>query len=90
MTIPQRTAPQFPRYTGDEHVLVWDEHETDHNDIADSIGGTTGLVLTGTGTPEAAVAAPVGTLYLDSAGTTSLTLYVKETGTDTNLGWVAK
>lgn len=47
------------------------------------------LVMTGTGTPEAAVTAPVGTLFLRTDGGTSTTLYVKETGTG-NTGWVAK
>lgn len=48
-----------------------------------------GLVRSGTGTPEAAVTAPVGTLFLRSDGGASTTLYVKETGTG-NTGWVAK
>lgn len=46
-------------------------------------------LMTGTGTPEAAVTAPVGTLYLRTDGGTSTTLYVKESGTG-NTGWVAK
>ena len=87
MTIPQRTAPEFPRYTGDEHVLVWDEHEADHNAIADGV--TLGLVLTGTGSPETVVVANIGTIYLDSAGTTGVTLYVKEAGDGLATGWAA-
>lgn len=47
------------------------------------------LVRSGAGTPEGALAAPVGTLYLRTDGSTSTTLYVKETGTG-NTGWVAK
>ncbi len=43
----------------------------------------------GTGTPEAAVTAPIGTLYLRTDGGASTTLYVKESGTG-NTGWVAK
>lgn len=45
--------------------------------------------LYGNGTPEAAIAAPVGSLYLRRDGGTTTTLYVKETGTG-NTGWVAK
>ena len=85
MTLPQRTAPQYPRYTGDEHVLVWDEHEADHNVLA----AGPGLLLTGTGDPTGVVTADPGTLYLDDAGGANVTLWVKEAATDAT-GWVAK
>lgn len=45
--------------------------------------------IMGNGTPEAAVAAPVGSLYRRLDGGASTTLYVKESGTG-NTGWVAK
>ena len=44
---------------------------------------------TGSGTPEGSVAAPVGSLYTNSAGGASTTLYVKTSGTGTT-GWTAK
>lgn len=51
---------------------------------------STGLTLkAGNGTPEAAVAAPVGSLFLRLDGGAVTTLYVKESGTG-NTGWVAK
>lgn len=43
----------------------------------------------GTGTPEGAVTAPVGSLYTRDDGGAGTTLYVKESGTS-NTGWVAK
>ncbi len=46
--------------------------------------------LAGTGTPEAAVAAPVGSTFRRSDGSTGTSFYVKETGAATNTGWVAK
>jgi hypothetical protein len=46
-------------------------------------------VLTGTGSPEGAVAAPVCSLFLRQDGTATTTLYVKTTGTG-NTGWTAK
>lgn len=46
-------------------------------------------ILTGTGTPEGAVVAPVGSLFLRADGGASTTLYVKQTGVG-NTGWVAK
>lgn len=46
-------------------------------------------ILTGSGTPEGAVVAPVGTLFLRTDGGASTTLYVKESGSG-NTGWVGK
>jgi hypothetical protein len=43
----------------------------------------------GTGTPEGAVTAPVGSLFTRTDGGANTTLYVKESGTG-NTGWVAK
>lgn len=43
----------------------------------------------GNGTPEAVVAAPVGSLYLRSNGGAATTLYVKEIGTG-KTGWTPK
>ncbi len=43
----------------------------------------------GTGTPEAVVTAPIGTLYLRADGGASTTLYVKTSGSG-NTGWTAK
>jgi hypothetical protein len=46
-------------------------------------------ILTGTGTPEGVIAAPVCSLFLRQDGTATTTLYVKTTGTGTT-GWTAK
>lgn len=46
-------------------------------------------VTPGTGSPEGVVAAPVGCIYIDTAGTDGQVLYVKETGVD-EYGWSAK
>ncbi len=48
-----------------------------------------GRLVSGSGTPEGAVTAPVGTLFTRTDGGASTTLYVKESGTG-NTGWVAK
>lgn len=47
------------------------------------------LVIYGTATPEGAVAAPKGSLFLRADGGAGTTLYVKETGSG-NTGWVGK
>jgi len=52
-----------------------------------SVGGV--FWAAGTGTPEGAVIAPVGSLYSRLDGGTGTALYVKETGTG-NTGWAAK
>ena len=46
-------------------------------------------IISGTGTPEGSVTAPIGTLYTRLDGGASTTLYVKESGTG-NTGWVGK
>lgn len=46
-------------------------------------------ITSGVGTPENAVTATVGSLYLRTDGGAGTALYVKESGTS-NTGWVAK
>lgn len=64
--------------------------------VSGAVSGTTGLsvggdgvIFRGTGTPEGAVTAPVGCMYLRKDGGASTTLYVKESGIG-NTGWVGK
>lgn len=45
--------------------------------------------LSGTGTPEGAVTAPVGSIFMRTDGGAGATLYIKETGAG-NTGWAAK
>jgi hypothetical protein len=47
-------------------------------------------VLTGQGSPECVVVAKVGRLYARSDGGAGTTLYVKESGNNTDTGWTAK
>ena len=51
------------------------------------IGGT--RWLSGSGSPESVITAPVGSIYTRTDGGAGTTLYVKESGTG-NTGWVAK
>jgi len=44
----------------------------------------------GAGSPEGVVTANVGCQYINTDGGASTTLYLKESGTGTNTGWVAK
>ena len=46
-------------------------------------------ILAGSGSPESAVTAPVGSIYLRTDGGVATTLYVKESGSG-NTGWAAK
>jgi hypothetical protein len=47
------------------------------------------LIIDGTGTPEGAVVAPVGSIYLRTDGGADTSIYFKETGAG-NTGWVAR
>lgn len=51
------------------------------------LGGT--KIVTGTGSPQGVVTAPIGSLYLRKDGGAGTTLYIKESGTG-NTGWIAK
>jgi hypothetical protein len=61
---------------------------------ATSTGGTQTLqgipLFIGTGSPNGVVTASPGSLYLNLSGGSATTLYVKESGTATNTGWVGK
>lgn len=48
-----------------------------------------GPIYRGAGTPEGAVTAPIGSLYINATGGAATTLYVKTSGTG-NTGWTAK
>ena len=52
-------------------------------------GSGTATIRAGTGTPEGAVTATVGSLFMRTDGGASTTLYVKESGSG-NTGWIAK
>ena len=49
-----------------------------------------GLVYVGSGSPNGVVTASPPALYLNRSGGAGTTLYVKESGTNTNTGWVGK
>jgi hypothetical protein len=48
-----------------------------------------GNVITGVGSPEGVVTAPIGVLYTNQSGGAATTLYVKTSGVG-NTGWTAK
>lgn len=56
---------------------------------APPVTGTAPLLRYGAGSPEAAVTAPIGSLWMRTDGGAVTTLYVKESGTG-NTGWIAK
>lgn len=57
-----------------------------------NLGGTTPVVTIGwgTGTPEGAVVANTGSIFMRTDGGAGTSFYVKETGDGTNTGWVGK
>lgn len=73
--------------------------------ITDAINGTQGVaapnvnqvtlgvginISAGTGTPNGVVSGNPGDLYVSLAGGSGTTLYVKQSGANTNTGWVGK
>lgn len=59
------------------------------DDLVLAFNGLVQRFFWGSGTPEGAVSAPIGSVFLRSDGSTSTTLYVKTSGTG-NTGWTAK
>lgn len=53
------------------------------------INNTQAILTSGSGSPSGIVAAPMGSIYLNTDGGTNTTLYVKESASDAT-GWVAK
>ena len=47
------------------------------------------VIASGTGSPEGVVTAQVGSIYTNTSGSTSTTLYIKTSGSG-NTGWTAK
>lgn len=47
-------------------------------------------IYSGTGSPNGVVTASPGSMYLNRSGGANTTLYIKESGSATNTGWVAK
>ena len=57
--------------------------------VITAASGTSPTISAGAGTPEGAVTAPPGSVYLRNNGAAATSFYVKESGTG-NTGWVAK
>lgn len=59
--------------------------------LQDELQVLTGLaVFVGSGSPNGAVIASPPALYFNRAGGAGVTIYVKESGMNTNTGWVGK
>ena len=50
----------------------------------------TGQITIGTGSPNGAVTASPGAIYLNLSGGAATTLWVKESGSNTSSGWIGK
>lgn len=88
--LPERVRTLLNKLLGDRGALAtsntWTQPQT--FPAAGIVLGSV-RVLAGSGAPNTAVTAPVGSLYLRSDGGANTSLYVKESGTG-NTGWVAK
>lgn len=59
------------------------------NGVIDRLAGQNVTITAGSGSPQGVVTAPPGSIYLNTSGGASTTIWVKESGTG-NTGWVAK
>jgi len=75
-----------------EELAQWLEQRGIRTPVSSLVGGDPALmhITQGVGAPNGAVTASVGALYLRLDGGAATTLYVKESGANTNSGWVAK
>lgn len=90
MKLPSQ-GDRYDRYMEQQRSgLIEREHNLLRYEFSEhSTAGVHALLFSGTGSPEGAVTAGVGSLFLRTDGGTGTVLYVKETGTG-NTGWVAK
>ena len=58
--------------------------------LGDGTAAPTAQILSSTGSPNGAIIASPGSLYLNTSGGAGTTLYIKESGVGTNTGWVGK
>ncbi len=72
-----------------ETKLADDSAYAQHAALSFKQGASGPTWSSGTGSPEAAVTAPIGSLFSRTDGGANTTLYVKESGTG-NTGWIAK
>lgn len=76
---------RFSRWTDDlglpnQRLSEWMEEITRQVNLSTPIQGS--------GSPEGVVIASPTQLYMDTAGTASVILYIKQSGVDTDTGWI--
>ena len=74
---------------GSEVAVSFQNHRMTFQNVNSEIRFQGAYVRAGSGTPEGAVTAPVGSLYLRTNGGAGTSLYVKESGSG-NTGWIPK
>lgn len=92
---PPLTVPMFDPEPNDYSQLPWARKLTArwqrwYSSLVSSITLLGTRTQTGSGDPNGVVTANRGTIYLRTDGAAGTTLYVKETGDNTNTGWAAK
>jgi hypothetical protein len=66
------------------------QQQQNNEGLIDAVNMLGQFLNTGAGSPNGAVTASPPALYLNRSGGAGTTLYVKESGVNTNTGWVAK
>lgn len=83
------TAPTPALYSGSVIALTGNRYQGQEFNFSSGFTSTIPFTQTGTGTPEGAVSAPIGSMFIRTDGGTGTSRYFKESGTG-DTGWVAK
>jgi hypothetical protein len=82
-------AVDFKSITGFTTTLTTEPPTSNRTVTIPNASGVVVLATYGTGSPEGAITASIGALYINTSGGAGTTLYVKESGSG-NTGWVGK
>jgi len=91
-----QTIPSFPGsrepFVNEQRFLQWPFQRllAGWNAVLDLLVLHSVSIPVGSGVPNGNVVGKVGDLYINIAGSSGTTLWVKESGSGTNTGWVGK
>lgn len=86
---PQPYVPRRSRMV-DANGFVLRDWDVWFQSLAATVNALAALLQSGPHTPNTKVIGSPGDLYTSTLGGANVTLWVKESGTQTNTGWVAK
>jgi hypothetical protein len=85
-----RAGYEYMRITNEGNVGIGTTAPTEKLEVVGNIKVGNATIRSGSGSPEGVVTGNVGDLFLRTDGSAGSALYVKESGSGTNTGWIAK